>query len=139
MVTVSICRTCSQTIKFVRLDTGKAIPVEPLPHPGGNVAAKKVGGTLVGYVLALDKPLQPGHDQYQPHFAICKANTVPLKQTGRPQSRFDTPPTPSDPPRPTSTQPSPRAKPTAWRPSPGSSSNHRTATTSSSQSSTARR
>lgn len=70
---MSQCRFCFATIKFVRLDTGKPIPVDPIPFPDkGNVAARLVGHTLEGYVLSQAKPLRPGYDRYVPHRAACK-------------------------------------------------------------------
>jgi hypothetical protein len=69
-----ICDRCFATIRFVRLDTGKPIPVDPIPTADdkGNVAAHLEGKTLVGFVISREKPLQAGYRTYRPHFASCK-------------------------------------------------------------------
>lgn len=68
------CRDCGDPIRFVELDTGKALPVNPLPDPGGNVAAQLAGGRLYGFVISRDKQPRPT-DQYRfrPHHATCTA------------------------------------------------------------------
>lgn len=69
---MSACRYCEATIRFVQLDTGKAIPVNPIPDRLGNVAARPQGIALVGYVISQAKPLQAGHQTYRPHKADCR-------------------------------------------------------------------
>lgn len=84
------CDRCHGVIKFVRLDTGKPIPVEPHPFPDrGNVAAHLEGKTLVGYVISRDKPLQAGYDTYVPHYAVCKPDRPLIPASQRPPALFD--------------------------------------------------
>ena len=51
------CRDCGAPIRFVRLiTTGKLLPIDPDPHPSGNVAAWPAHGRLEGYVITKDRP-----------------------------------------------------------------------------------
>lgn len=84
---MSSCRFCEARILFVRLDTGKAIPVNPIPDPGGNVAADWQGTALVGFVLSREKPLREGFHTYRPHKADCHPDKP---RVPRPDSLFDT-------------------------------------------------
>ena len=73
-VRLSECRGCAAPIIFARLDTGKAIPLNPIPHPGGNVAARMHMGRLIGFVIS--KEHRPGpQDTWRlyPHHATCEA------------------------------------------------------------------
>lgn len=91
-MSAGVCRDCHATIKFVRLDTGRLIPVEPIPNTRGNVAAaKRPGGRLIGYVISEKRPLEPGFASYVPHFADCKQARRPKTPTPRPPSLFDQP------------------------------------------------
>lgn len=68
------CRGCHLPIRFVRLDTGKALPVNPRPNDAGNVAARIQGGRLTGFVISRDHrpgPLDPF--RFMPHHATCEA------------------------------------------------------------------
>lgn len=76
------CRGCQEPIRFVRLDTGKLIPVNPAPNPAGNVAARLSGGRLYGFVISRDKQPGLGHSlRFTPHYATCEAaGRKPTKQ-----------------------------------------------------------
>ena len=70
---LSECRECHDPIRFVALDTGKALPVNPLPDQGGNVAARLAGGRLHGFVISKTKQPGPGDDlRFRPHHATCE-------------------------------------------------------------------
>jgi hypothetical protein len=85
-----ICDRCFATIRFVRLDTGKPIPVDPIPQPDrGNVAAHLEGKTLVGYVISSAKPLQAAYERYVPHFASCKPDKPRVLAKDRTPSLLD--------------------------------------------------
>jgi hypothetical protein len=86
-----VCDRCFAVIKFVRLDTGKPIPVDPIPTADdkGNVAAHLEGKTLVGYVISRQKPLQPGYVTYRPHFANCKPDKPRVLAKDRTPSLLD--------------------------------------------------
>lgn len=70
---MSTCRNCYATISFVSLDTGKALPINPVPDPTGNVIAKRAGTKLRGYVESREKPFREneGFRRYRPHHADC--------------------------------------------------------------------
>lgn len=84
-VPMSECRDCGAPIRFVQLDTGRAIPVDPRERTAGNVAASLSGTRLVGFVISKDHrpgPLTPY--RFMPHHATCpelaqrrKASTQP--------------------------------------------------------------
>lgn len=73
-VPLAECRGCGLPIRFVQLDTGKALPVNPTPDERGNVAAHLSGTRLVGFVISRDHrpgPLDPF--RFYPHHATCEA------------------------------------------------------------------
>lgn len=76
---------------FVTLDSGKAIPVEPIPHLGrGTVAATRGrDGKLRGHVMSRDKPEQPGQSRYVVHRAACKPDKPKVSASQRALSLFD--------------------------------------------------
>lgn len=66
------CRDCGQPIRFVRLSTGRLIPINPRENPEGNVAASITGHQLIGFVISKDHrpgPLTPY--RFLPHAATC--------------------------------------------------------------------
>jgi hypothetical protein len=89
---MSTCRDCYATIAFVRLDTGKPIPVDPVPYPDkGNVAARRLpDGDLVGHVISAAKPLQPGQERYLPHRATCHPDKPRVTHADRTPALFET-------------------------------------------------
>lgn len=95
-MSASVCRSCHATIRFVKLDTGRAMPVDPHPSAEhGNVAAtKRPGGQLHGHVISDAKPILDGQQRYTPHFASCKPQKTPAKPAARPASLFDDQPQP---------------------------------------------
>ena len=84
------CRDCFATILFVKLDTGRPIPVDPIPLPDkGNVAASKTpSGKLVGHVISRTKPLQDHQERYMPHHASCKPERPKLYASERTPNLF---------------------------------------------------
>ena len=80
-VPLAECRDCGLPIVFVKLDTGKAIPVNPYPDTErGNVAARLLGRNLHGYVISRDHPADPLHLRMIPHAATCEVS----KRTTKP-------------------------------------------------------
>lgn len=68
------CRNgCGATIRWLLLNTGKHIAVNPVPDPAGNVAAKRWtdGNYHEGYVTSKASPLKPGFVLFMPHAADC--------------------------------------------------------------------
>lgn len=87
-VRLAECRDCSLPIRFVQLDTGRLMPVDPREHAAGNVAASLSGNRLVGFVISRDHrpgPLTPY--RFRPHQASCPERA----------SKASTTPTPADP------------------------------------------
>ena len=81
------CRECAEPIRFVALDTGKLIPVNPLPNPErGNVAAHLAGGRLHGFVISRDRLPGPfDRLRFTPHAATCEAiDRTPKKPAPEP-------------------------------------------------------
>lgn len=67
------CAECCDPIVFAILNTGRRIPLNPLPDPRGNVAVRKIGANLHGYVLTKDTTPDPLFLRMMPHFATCEA------------------------------------------------------------------
>ncbi len=69
----SECRNCQDPIRFVKLNTGSALPVNPKPGETGNVAAGLYQGRLVGYVLSAENGPRASHPyRFVPHYATCE-------------------------------------------------------------------
>lgn len=73
-VPLAECRECHEPIRFVRLTTsGKAMPVNPLPHASGTVAARLLMGRLSGFVISTEHRAGPSHPlRMVPHYATCE-------------------------------------------------------------------
>ena len=66
-------------IRFVVLDTGKRIAVNPGEDSRGNVAAIKVGPQLHGFVITRTRVPHPRAFRLMPHAATCDAIERPEK------------------------------------------------------------
>lgn len=79
------CRDCSEPIRFVQMeDTGRAMPVNPMPNPDGNVAARLAGGRLYGFVVSQDRRPGPTSPlRFVAHFAVCEARARAPKSRPR--------------------------------------------------------
>lgn len=72
------CRRCGGTLRFIRTREGKAMPVEPVPNPDGNVAALKTsrGRYIDAHVIRPDEDRDAlaagGYSVFMPHFAVCR-------------------------------------------------------------------
>jgi hypothetical protein len=87
---VSNCHYCNAVIRWVHLDTGSNIPVEPIQTERGNVAAAATsGGQLQGYVVSAAKPLRAEFDTFMPHKARCRPERGRIAAEDRPMSLFD--------------------------------------------------
>lgn len=86
---LSECRACHDPIRFVKLATGKALPVNPQPDPRGNVAAHLAGGQLVGFVISRDR-LPGARDPFRfvPHYATCEDAKKPAKPPPEPEAQL---------------------------------------------------
>lgn len=82
------CRDCAGPIRFVKLDNGTALPVDPMPNPDGNVCAQRVAGRLIGYVTSHDHGPDPRLLRMMPHAATCENRTKPKSRPAGPPTLF---------------------------------------------------
>lgn len=86
------CHRCGRPIRFVLLDTGSAMPVDPLVDLRGNVAAVTGSGArLYGHVTSAAKPARAGYRLYVPHFATCPERQPADPKPEPPPTLFDQP------------------------------------------------
>lgn len=83
------CRACTMPIRFVQLNTGKKVPVNPKPDPRGTVATRLIGGELHGRMIHADDPPTEVEARYVVHFATCD------KRPAKPPVKTPAPPEPS--------------------------------------------
>lgn len=77
------CNGCTLPIRFVSLNTGSSVPVNPKPDPAGTVAARLVAGRLHGRMIHADDPPTEAEERYVVHFATCD-NRKPKVKTPAP-------------------------------------------------------
>lgn len=72
------CRRCGATLKFVRMaDSGKHMPVNPIPDPTGLICARRVGDRWAGgYTLKSGEQPRAGFTVFRSHYADCPPNAV---------------------------------------------------------------
>ena len=74
MADTRACRACGEPMLFASTRNGKAMPVDALPQPGGNVRLHRHDGLLSAEVLG---PLEQhgaeenGEPLHYPHHATC--------------------------------------------------------------------
>lgn len=70
------CRECGAPLRFVVMaETGKAMPVNAIPNPAGNVAARWTGERwAAGYVLKAGEQPKPGYKAFRAHWADCRTD-----------------------------------------------------------------
>lgn len=89
------CRECGARIVFVIMtDTGRPLPVDPIPIADGNVCARQIGTRWHGYVISAERPANPQMQRYAAHFGTCpnrqdERNTRPAPTP--PATLFDLP------------------------------------------------
>lgn len=83
----TLCRSCSASIRWIRMDTGKAMPVDAVATPKtGNVAARQVGDRwTAGYVVTARTPLRDGFTLFTAHWASCDMRR-PQPRTPQPRA-----------------------------------------------------
>lgn len=69
------CRKCGEPIRWTMTMKGKNLPIDPDPHPGGNVQLQEQGPwqpplAMVHTITA------PGVVYYISHFATCRGHRV---------------------------------------------------------------
>lgn len=67
---VTRCGSCDQPVRWVLTLTGKRMPLDPLPHPMGNVVFDIAGAKQLVRVIANQDLPCPGV-AYRTHFATC--------------------------------------------------------------------
>lgn len=81
------CNECCNPILFVQLDTGKRIPVDPMPNTRGNVAAMRIGNNLHGYVVQRGVlTISDRYTLHMPHAATCPERPGPAAPKTSPDS-----------------------------------------------------
>lgn len=82
------CRDCHLPIRFIRITTtDRAMPINAMPDPNGNVAGRIQAGRLVGFVISRDhRPGPLDAFRFMPHAATCVAlaKNKPSKPTTPP-------------------------------------------------------
>lgn len=68
------CRECGAALRFVVMaETGKAMPVNAVATPAGNIAARWTGERwAAGYVLKAGELPKPGYKVFRAHWADCR-------------------------------------------------------------------
>lgn len=97
---MSACRKCSSPIRFVHnTESGKRIPVDPVPDESGNVLAQVkairsttgaiTGTELIGHPRHKGEETPTGWALFMPHYATCRARITRGRGSPRPQTLFD--------------------------------------------------
>jgi hypothetical protein len=81
------CSSCDQPVRWVLTVAGKRMPLDPLPHPMGNVVFAIAGKSSVVMVVA-PKDLPVAAVSFRAHFATCPyaaANRSQLRKVPAPR------------------------------------------------------
>lgn len=65
----SFCKSCGKPVMWVKMDSGKPMPLDPTPTPLGNICAmldRDTGEHVGWYSRDVDKA-----QRYKSHFATC--------------------------------------------------------------------
>ena len=88
-----ICRSCSATLRWIEMESGKFFPVDAVATPQtGDIAARLVGTRYVaGYKITSARPLLPGFVRFDSHYRVCDMKVRRPTPGPRPipQSLFD--------------------------------------------------
>lgn len=68
------CRSCMAVLRFILMESGRSMPVEPVRVPDGSVVARWDGRRYVdGFVLSARRTDVPeGWFRFQPHWVDCE-------------------------------------------------------------------
>ncbi|MDE9364567.1 hypothetical protein PZ938_03035 [Luteipulveratus sp. YIM 133132] len=64
------CQACGQSVRWVETQNARHMPIDPLPHPRGNVTLRRQGQGVVAVVHGLQQLPLPD-EAYRPHRATC--------------------------------------------------------------------
>ena len=71
------CQSCGQAVRWTVTVNGRRMPLDPLPHPRGNVELRPLGSQLTAFVHANSElPLQVDR-AYRAHAATCPNRRPP--------------------------------------------------------------
>lgn len=94
---MTACKGCRSPIRFVtNTETGKRIPVDPVPDEGGSILAEPLRLTtgettkeLRGHPQRKGEETPPGWALFMPHYATCRARITKRSRNLRPRTLFD--------------------------------------------------
>lgn len=69
----STCRRCGAQIRWVQSSNGRAMPIDPLPVPNGNLRLVPRHHWTEAVRVSDDYPARPTEDLYVHHAASCAA------------------------------------------------------------------
>ena len=72
------CAKCGAIIRFVRMESGKSMPVDPIQDSGGNVCATPTAdgrSFVAGFVITQARPALPHTVRFMAHWATCGGRT----------------------------------------------------------------
>lgn len=74
------CGRCAEPVLWVRLPTGRAMPVDLEPDPAGTVAVRRdATGRHLGHVVSKELPAMPYETLHVTHFATCAPTVAHLQ------------------------------------------------------------
>lgn len=80
------CKLCHDPVVWIQLDTGSAMPLNPLPVESddkrGNVLARVIGRRLHGWVESTAHPFEPYMLRMIPHVSTCEVARRARADTG---------------------------------------------------------
>lgn len=74
------CPACSGTLRWIQMESGRMVPVDPVPTPKtGTVAARRAGDNryAAGYTITPRNPLRDGFTLFDPHRLVCDMKRRP--------------------------------------------------------------
>ena len=84
-----MCRSCSATLRWIEMESGRLFPVDPVPTPlTGTIAARLVGSRYVaGYVVTPRRPLRDGFTLFDSHYRVCSMKRTTRTPGPKPSAR----------------------------------------------------
>lgn len=74
------CRACWGPLRWIQMESGRMVPVDPVPTPRtGDVAARPTGTNryAAGYLLTERRPLRDGFVRFDSHRRTCDMRRRP--------------------------------------------------------------